>query len=228
MRRYVEWQIHFWHLKLRVISNVTGSSRGTNIKISKLLVSSGSNPEWIQPDSHSRLWTWAFMLQTIPANASYHSMSAMMTICTIQSFISLILSSKYTWDKLYIPIYKLHPFNSTLMSSVFEVNLCDEKLAAMRKFPPSNEVFLVDLGNDGFHRAVYSAVSQCYFSIFHILVSINFTKKIRSPLHTLVKEHKFTVLHWYWLYYGVSIWKRFWNDGAFQRSTTNVIPGYSM
>lgn len=38
----------------------------------------------------------------------------------------------------------------------FEVNLYDGKLAPLEKFPPAGEVFSVDLGSDGLHRAVHN------------------------------------------------------------------------
>lgn len=37
------------------------------------------------------------------------------------------------------------------------MDLCSEKGHAIQELPPPGEVFLVDLGEDGFHRAVRHA-----------------------------------------------------------------------
>lgn len=34
------------------------------------------------------------------------------------------------------------------------MNLLNEQMAVVKEFPPPGEVFLVDLGDDGFHRVV--------------------------------------------------------------------------
>lgn len=59
-----------------------------------------------------------------------------------------------------VPVFEPQPFNliiSNLNSqSPFDFNLPDEKVALLEDFPPSGEVFAVDLGEDGLHRAVYN------------------------------------------------------------------------
>lgn len=64
------------------------------------------------------------------------------------------------------------------------MNLYDEILAVLEKFPSAGEVFLVDLGNDGFHRVV------CNVSALKLSKSNNFSPiQFKNVFFITLKEN---------------------------------------
>lgn len=57
----------------------------------------------------------------------------------------------------------------------FDVNLYEEKLVYLDAFPSVGEVFAVDLGNDGLHRAVHNVNIIGILGFIQIIFNVYFT-----------------------------------------------------
>lgn len=83
------------------------------------------------------------------------------------AFTSLISISKH---EIHSILYRLLIILLPAFFRPFGLNLYHEKVARLEEFPPPGQVFAIDFGRDGLHRAVCNSnVKSIHFKRINIL-----------------------------------------------------------